>query len=319
MDAPLGLRFKKFLSWILSDWALSASMLVLLYVLNHFAITSPIYFIFLSLIAIEAPTIALIALMCLMGATFVLGVYFPSSYDFVVPDSQNAAQLKFLSMIHFAMVKNPFILMWEQLIIFLAATLFRVHGQLGKSFEALVYLAIPMLFLLYDSDGLYLLAKHFSKITAEKSLLKNGMTVNELLDSGAVFILASNVVWLSFSFWVSVRLSAWIHKAYKLYAPTVSRIRLSPFYPVITAGVIFFDPQWLLVLSIPILISFISLVVFFAESRKFRRQEAVIIALGLIFMIYSIIPELGMFLFLPLIDSFVDLRSQFAKLNGNKA
>ena len=60
----------------------------------------------------------------------------------------------------------------------------------------------------------------------------------------------------------------------QLYAPTVSRIRLSPFYPVITAGVIFFDPQWLLVLSIPILISFISLVVFSQKVKFLKTRES---------------------------------------------
>ena len=167
MDAPLGLRFKKFLSWILSDWALSASMLVLLYVLNHFAITSPHILHFFVSNRNRGTYHSIDCTDVFDGSHLLFWVYFPSSYDFVVPDSQNAAQLKFLYD-SFCDGQEPLYINGTVDYISSSYT-FRVHGQLGKSFEALVYLAIPMLFLLYDSDGLYLLAKAFSKITAEKS------------------------------------------------------------------------------------------------------------------------------------------------------
>ena len=303
-----GLQIKRALLGVNKEPLISGLFILLVYLLSYYAIFFAFHLVLLAFVFIEG----YLALGITLWAVLMLAIYGCTVFAPVAPfEFPNLAELDqstvFLYKVYSSLVNDTVIQMWEVSTIAVAGILFSQTRRLNFGFEAIAFMAVLILFFIYDSDGLYL-----SNIASQLSVNNidlNEQTKFEFIDVVVILSLNTMSIYLYFVLWIGFRLSAWAHNAYSAYAKQASLLRLSYPYLFMMVIALVFDYQWIRILKIPVYLCFLSLLVYFFEIKKFKRPEAILIALFVSFMIELLIPGFWLIVLgLVLLDCIVDLR-----------
>jgi hypothetical protein len=284
-----GLQFKHVLLEANKEPLISGLFILLVYLLSYYANFFAFHLLFLAFVFIEG----YLALGVALWAILMLAIYgctvFAPVAPFELPNMTELDQVAvFLYKVYSSLVNDTVIQMWEVSTMAVAGILFSQTRRLNFGFEAIAFMTVLILFFIYDSDGLYLsnIASQFSV----KNIELSGQTKFDFVDVAVISSLNAMSIYLYFMFWIGLRLSAWVHNAYEAYAKQASLLRLSYPYLLMMIIALVFDYQWIRILKIPVYLCFLSIVVCFFETKKFKRPEAILIALFVSFVIELLIP-----------------------------
>ena len=303
-----GLQLKNALLGANKEPLISTLFIILAYLLSYYANFFAFHLVFLAFVFVEGLT----SLGFVLWAALVFVIYgcttFLPTAPFELPDLSGLDPVAiFLYKVYSQLVNDTVIQVWEVSAVAIAGLLFSQTRRLSLGLESIAFMAVLMLLLIYDSDGLYLsnIASQFSVDNAQLS----GSTKFDFIDVAVISSLNAMSIYLYAMFWMGLRLSAWIHNAYSHYAKQASTLMLSYPYLVMMLIALVFDYQWIRILKIPVYLCFLSILVCFFEVNKFKRTEAILIALFMSFVIESLIPGVWLIVMgLVLLDCIVNLR-----------
>lgn len=303
-----GLQIKRALLGVSKEPLISALFMLLIYLLSYYANFFAFHLLFLAFVFIEGYVILGIALSALLMLVILgCGFYAPVE-PYLMPNVSGLNPVaSMLYQIYFSLVNDVIIQMWEVSVMALSGLIFNRTLRMNYAFESIALMAVLLLLVIYDSDGLYLsdIASGFPM----KDIDLSGQNRIEFIDVAVISSLNAMSVYLYFILWIAFRVSAWVHGGYQSFAKQASLLRLSYVYIIVMMAAVAFDYQWIRILKIPVYLCFLSMLVYFFEVKKFKRPEAILIALFVSFVIELLVPGFWLIVLgLVLLDCIVDLR-----------
>lgn len=296
MEQPIEEKFRKAITGVINEPVLASLLVLLSYLLYYYVGFLPLHLILIFLLAVESPVavssvIFGICFVCIFSASSLMPVP-----PLVIPVPEMVApDIELIYQIYGILVNHTVLQVGEFGVVYTAGLVFGRYRDLSLMFETVSVGMVLLLVLVLDSDGLFLFREQIAAVNLPAALNLGKQLPGQLIDIAIVKSLHNVCILLSIVLWAGCRLSAWLHSAYKVYARMASNMRLSHPFAALLLLVLLFDRQWLIVMTLPLYLCFLSLAVFFFEAQNFRRPEAILIAMFITFMVELYVPGFWIF------------------------